>query len=165
MALESTITASIKAVETGSADLAQPSAPAELLVKHAFANGSGADQASKIFSDTRTLAASASEDLDLAGALSGALGGTLTFASVKALMIRAKPGNTNNVVVGPASANGFAGPFGDASDRIAIKPGGVFLITAPPAGWTVTAGTGDLLTVANSGSGTPVDYDIVILGS
>lgn len=165
MALESTITAAIKAVETGSADLAQPSAPAELAVRHAFANGSGANQASKIFSDRRTLAASGTEDLDLAGGLTGALGGALTFATVKALMISARPGNTNNVVVGPAAANGFLGPFGDASDRIAIRPGGVLLVTAPAGGWAVTAGTGDLLTVANSAAGTPVDYDVVIVGS
>ncbi|RYE84282.1 MAG: hypothetical protein EOP19_11920, partial [Hyphomicrobiales bacterium] len=159
MALESTITAAIKAVETGAADLAQPSAPAELSVRHSFANGSGANQASKLFSDSRTLAASGSEDLDLAGVLAGALGGTITFASVKAIMIRAKATNANNVVVGPAASNGFLGPFGDAADRIAIRPGGVFLITAPAAGWAVTSGTGDLLAVANSGAGTPVDYD------
>lgn len=164
MALESTITASIKAVETGAADLAQPNAPAELSVKHSFANGSGANQASKLFSDSRTLAASGSEDLDLAGVLTGALGGAITFASVKAIMIRAKATNANNVVVGPAASNGFLGPFGDASDRLAIRPGGVFLITAPASGWAVIAGTGDLLTVANSGAGTPVDYDVVLLG-
>jgi hypothetical protein len=164
MALETTISAAIKAVETATADLAQPSAPAELSVKHSFANGSGANQASKIFSDSRSIAASGNEELDLAGVLTSAFGTAITFAAIKAIMVRARSTNTNNVVVGPAASNGFLGPFGDASDRISIKPGGVFLITAPPAGWTVTAGTGDLLNFANSGAGTPVEYDIVIVG-
>lgn len=165
MSLETMITASVKAVETASADLAQPAAPAELTVKHSLSNGSGANQAAKIFSDSRSVALSSNEDLDLAAVLTSAFGAPITFATIKAIMIRARATNTNNVVVGPAAANGFLGPFGDASDRLSIKPGGVLLVTAPGTGWTVTGGTGDLLNVANSGAGSAVEYDIVIVGT
>lgn len=165
MSLETIITAAIKAVETSPLDLAAVSAPAALEVKLNLTNGTGANQASKIFSDSRVLAASASESLDLAGSLTSALGATLTFATVKAILIRAKATNTNNVVVGPAASNGFLGPFGDATDRVAIKPGGVLMVAAPATGWTVTAGTGDLLSVANSSSGTEVGYDIILVGT
>lgn len=164
MSLETAIVASLRAIETSALDLAQGRAPIELEVRHAFGNGSGANQASNAFSDSRTLAASGSENLDLAGALISAFGAVLNFASVKAILIRARATNANNVVVGPAASNGFLGPFADASDRVAIKPGGVFLVTAPAAGWPVTAGSGDLLSVSNSGAGTPVDYDIVVVG-
>ena len=49
--------------------------------------------------------------------------------------------------------------------RRAVKPGGVFLWAAPSGGLTVTGGTGDILQVANSGSGTGVTYSIVIVGA
>jgi hypothetical protein len=116
---------------------------------------------------TRTVFAggtSTTENLDLAGALTNAFGQTITFTKIKALAIVAAAGNTNDVVVGGASSNGFVSPFGDATDKIKIRPGGMFLITAPDAtGFAVTAGTGDILLVANVG-GTPVTYDVVIAG-
>src|SRR5690349_14906604 len=41
--------------------------------------GTGNNQANTMFADTRTLTASSSENLDLAGGLTDPLGGTLTF--------------------------------------------------------------------------------------
>jgi hypothetical protein len=92
-------------------------------------------------------------------------GATLTFTKIKAILVKAAEGNTNNVVVGGAASNGWVGPFGDVSDTVAVKPGGTLLLVAPnAAGYAVTAGTGDILKVANSGAGTGVTYDIVIVG-
>ena len=130
-----------------------------------LATGTGASQADLVFADTRTLAASATEDLDLAGSLVDALGNTLTFVKVKAIYIKAASGNTNNVEVTPAAANGFLGPFNAAADQVDIAPGGSMNLTAPVAGWTVTAGTGDLITITNSAGTTGVTYDIVIIGT
>src|SRR3954465_110978 len=68
-----------------------------------FSNGVGANQASNQWhSLARTLGASASEDLDLAGVLTNAFGAVLTFTKIKAIVIRAAVGNTNDVVVGNA---------------------------------------------------------------
>jgi hypothetical protein len=129
-------------------------------------DGTGANQADLIWSDTRTLAASATENLDLAGSLVDALGSTLTFARVKAIYVHAADGNVNDVVFGGAASNGFVGPFADATDKIKVKSGGTWAIVAPGAtGYPVTAGTGDILLVANGGSGTSVTYDIVIIGA
>jgi hypothetical protein len=131
-----------------------------------LADGSGVNQASKLFSDKRTLIASASEDLDLAGALTDPLGAALTLTKVKLLLITADPGNANDVVVGGAAANAFATPFGDATDKLKIKPGGILLLVAPNAGgYAVTAGTGDVLTVANGGAGSSVTYSITVIGA
>ncbi len=131
----------------------------------AFANGSGADKISKVFSDQRTLSASSSEELDLAASLIDGLGNTITFTKVKALIVRALAANTNNVEVGGSGANGFEDWVGATGDLVSVKPGGVFLITAPDAnGLTVTAGTADLLKIANSAGSTSVTYDIIILG-
>jgi hypothetical protein len=52
-----------------------------------------------------------------------------------------------------------------ASDGIDVPPGGVFLWACPADGKvTVTASTGDLLNIDNSGAGTSVTYDVVIIG-
>jgi hypothetical protein len=127
-------------------------------------NGTGSNQADKLWSDTRTLAASANEDLDLSGSLSS-LFGAFAPAKVKAVVIFARAANTNSVVISRPAANGLV-IFAAASDALAgLQPGGVFVYTAPTAGIAVTAGTGDLLNIANSAGGTSVTYDIIVVGT
>lgn len=131
----------------------------------ALASGTGAGQADLVWHDERTLTASATEDLDLAGSLVNAFGTTLTFARVKMLLVYASPANTNNVVLGNVT-NGIVGWFGAATHTIAVRPGGVLALFAPDAtAYAVTASTADLLHVANSAGSTSVTYDIVIAGS
>ncbi len=131
-----------------------------------IAPGTGAGQADRMYSDRRTLAASANEDLDLAGGLASPFGvAAQTFAKIKAILVIAAPENTNDVVVGGAASNAFAAPFDAADNKVKVPPGGMMLLTAPAAGWTVTASTADLFRIANGGSGTGVTYDIMILGT
>lgn len=141
---------------------------AQLLFTRGFSldNGTGANQADKVWDDTRTLGASANEDLDLAGVLTDAFGATVTFVKVKGIFVAAASTNTNNVVVGGAAATQFVGPFGAAAHTVAVGPGGFFAICRPDAtAWSVAAGSTDFLRVANSGAGTSVTYDIVIIGT
>lgn len=128
-------------------------------------DGTGASQADMVFADQRTLSASSTEDLDVSGGtLTDAFGQTFTIAELKVLMVCAASGNTNNVVLG-GDANSVPF-FADATDVVNIKPGGCFQLADPSAGgYTVTAATGDIIQVANSGAGTDVTYDIVIVGS
>ena len=128
-------------------------------------NGTGSNQADVVFSETRTLAASATFDLDLNGSLVNPLKDAAVFLKVKAIAIKARAANTNNVVLGAAAANGFVGPFGASTHTVSIPPGGEMVLVAPVSGWTVTPATGDLLRTANSGAGTAVTYDIVIIGT
>lgn len=169
MALTTRLRASITAQQTSPRDLGTASDPITHAVAIELASGTGAGQADKVFADTRTLAASANEDLDLAaGALTDAFGTTLTFAKVKAVYVAAAAGNTNNVVVGGAATNTWTGPFGAATHTIAVRPGGVLELAAGEAdvnGYAVTAGTGDQLRVANSGGTTSVTYTLVIVGT
>lgn len=131
-----------------------------------FTDGTGANQAKAVFADTRTLAASANESLDLAGGLSDVFGNVITFTKIKALLIQAAAGNTNDVLVGGAASNGFTAWVGDATDVVKVKPGGMLAIAAPDAtGLAVTAGTGDLLKIANSAGSTGVTYTIVVIGT
>lgn len=165
MSLSATVKASISARQTNPLDLGAGTFPLDVIASVAFEDGAGANQSDLLFSDRRTIAASGSENLDLAGVLSSAFGATLTFARIKAILVKAASGNTNNVNVTRPASNGVP-LFLAASDGIAVQPGGAFLWVAPSAaGVVVTAGTGDILTVANSGGGTGVTYDIVILGA
>lgn len=165
MGLTTKIDISLEATATLAQDLGTLSFPLKVSRVFSLADGTGADQANQVFSDTRSLAASGSEDLDLAGGLSNAFGQTLTFSAVKALLIKASSSNAHDLKVGGAATNAFASWVGDATDVLVIKPGGALLLVAPDAdGYAVTVDTGDVLTVANGGAVSAISYDIVIVG-
>lgn len=167
MGLLATIATSIRGTYTSTNDLSAVAQKFGDLLAPVITleSGTGSGQADKLFMDERTLAASATENLDLDGGLTDAFGAALTFVTVKAIMVVAKASNTNDVVIGGAASNGFVGPFGGTTPTVAVKPGGLALLVAPKTGWAVTASTGDILKMANSSSGTGVDYSIVIIGT
>lgn len=148
----------------GANDIGSPKMPVSVdRMLSLVAGTDGTNKANILFSDRRTLAASANEDIDVAGALTDAFGSTIAAAEVVAIFVSAASGNTNAVNVTRPASNGFAGPFAAAGDGISIKPG-EWQPFVSQSGWAVTAATGDLINIANSGAGTPVTYDIVIVG-
>lgn len=152
-----------EAVQTNALDVTTGRASTSINKVWNFSDGTGADQAKAVFTDTRTLSASATEDLDLAGVLTDAFGSTITAAKVKAIMITAAAGNTNNVQVTRPASNGVP-LFMAAGDGVALTPGAGFSAVFPDAnGVAVTAGTGDLITVTNSAGSTSVTYTVAIL--
>jgi hypothetical protein len=164
--LNSRITISAVAELTSALDLATGRVPLQVDRGASFSSGTAANQADRIFHDTRTLAASATENLDLAGVLADSFGATITFARIKGILVAAASGNTNNVVVGGHATAAFVNWVGDATDTIVVRPGGTFCLTAPDAtAYAVTATTGDMLTVTNSAGGTGVTYDIILIGA
>lgn len=165
MPMTANLTAKLAGTLTGTPDLGSAGYSFALTKAIALSTGTGADQADLVWTDTRTIAASGTDDLDLAGSLTGMLGGTLTFARIRAIYVAAATANTNNVLIGAAASNQFVGPFGASTHTLAVKPGGVALLAnRDTTGWAVTAATADLLRIANSGSGTGVTYDIAIIG-
>lgn len=166
MPLTTKIQVGLEALLTSALDLSTTSSPTKLHHRIDLANGSGANQANKFWSDRRTLAASGTENLDLAASLTDAFGASITFARVKGLLIRAASANVNNVLVGGHASAAWSTWAGDATDLVVVRPGGLLLLVAPDAtAYAVTATTADLLTVANSGAGTGVTYDIAIVGA
>jgi len=150
---------------TNSLDNQTVSAPWNYTKTWSFTSGTGANQAQVVWSDQRTLSASATEELDLAGSLTDAFGDTITFTSIKAVYIYAASGNTNDVVVGGDAVAALVNWVSDSSDEIILLPDGAALLVAPDAtGYAVTAGTGDILEVTNSAGSTSVTYDIIIIG-
>lgn len=167
MAVTGSITLAASARQTATPDLGDAAANLAVKLAVSLANGTGAAQFDKVWGDERTLAASATEDLDLAGtALLDTYGTAVAFTKVTLLAVIADPGNTNNVVVGAAAANAWTGML-NSTGTITLRPGGFAFIgvgAADLSGHTVTAGTGDLLKVANSGGTTGVTYKILVFG-
>ncbi|MFI6443822.1 hypothetical protein [Kitasatospora sp. NPDC050543] len=146
---------------------ATPQMPLDYRVALGLAGGTGLGQADRLWTATRTLNASANEDLDLNGtALTDGLGVAVALARVKGLIVAAAASNTNNVIVGGAASNGFVSWVSSATDKVTVRPGGVLALFCTDAtGYAVTGATADLLRIANSGAGTSVTYDIVVIGS
>lgn len=165
MALDTRFKLTLSSVLTGALDLQPRTAPLNVAKNIALTNGTGANQADRVWADTRTITASSTDSIDLAGSLTDAFGAALTFARIKLLLVTAAPGNTNNVVVTRPASNGVP-LFSAAGDACPVRPGGVFAWACSDAtGVAVTAGTGDLLDFVNSAGGSTVTYDVVIIGA
>lgn len=157
-------TATAPTIDLGTGTAAAVSITSEDAI--ATTNGTGAGQADRVFSDRRTLTASSTEDLDLAGGVTDAFGNTITFARIKSIKIKAATANTNTVVIGAAGSNQWTTLL-NSTGTVTLNKGGIFMAacgSTDSTGWTVTAGTGDLLKIANGGAGTSVTYDITIVG-
>lgn len=130
-----------------------------------WTNGTGSVQANSMWTDERTLANGATDSLDLAGGLTDAFGATITFTVLKCILIAIDaPDGTKALRVGPnAVANAFQGPFGAVSANVYLTVMKQLYIEEPYTGWTVTAGSADLL-VINNNSGVSVTYRILLLG-
>lgn len=130
-------------------------------------SGTGAGKADRVFADTRTLAASATENLDLAGSLTDAYGTTTSFARVKFILFHAAVGNTNNVVVGAHGSADFVGLL-NAAGTLTLRPDATVAAmsgSADATGMVVTATTADIIKVTNSAGSTSVTYDVIIVGN
>lgn len=131
-----------------------------------YANGTGASQANMWWHDQRSLAGSATEDLDLAGSLTSVFGTTITLTSLKGIFVYAAAANnaSNNLNVTRPASNGITWLLA-AGDGISLKPGAMIAWFDPSAnGATVTAGSADLITFTNSAGTNTIVYDVFILG-
>lgn len=165
MSLTSKIIVNAIATQQATLDHGTSEFPANVQNVINLANGTGANQASQLFTDQRTLGISANEELDLAGGLTNAFGATITFTKIKAIIVSAAAANGGDIQVGGSATNGFNDWVGAVGDLVAVKPGGAFAIVAPDVnGYAVTAGTADLLKIANTDGAASATYDITIIG-
>jgi hypothetical protein len=144
--------------------LANPAAKVVLdYHKTSIAEGTSADQCDLCYVARRTIADSGTADtFDLAGSLTDPMGSTLVFAEVN-LFIIWNLHATSIYSVG-AGSNPFINWVMASGDGVKVRPGGIFCMYAPDStGYAVTAGTGDVVTVATN-AGTSVTYDVLIAG-
>jgi hypothetical protein len=169
MSLSATIKLALALAQTASGDIESANSQANPAYAISYSDGAGAGQANVLFTDRRTIAASANESLDLSGALANLLGSAV-FARVKAIVIKAadaNPADGKLRVTRPAS-NGVAFANITAGDSIFpdIAPGGIAIFVDPGAtGTAVTAATGDLVNIANTSATAEAVYDIIVIGA
>lgn len=170
MALSATIRHKMTAGQTGTNDFGGPSFSPSIEAVINLANGNGANQADILWVDERTVAASSSDDIDLAGVLQSAFSGTITMARLVDIVIVNRPrdptapANVSRLTVG-AGTNPVTGFLGGTAPTIGpIGPGGYVALGCPDALGlgTVTPGTADTLRITN-GAGGPATYQIGIL--
>jgi hypothetical protein len=147
----------------GTVGLATASVPLSITKQIALANGVGASQADKIYTNTYAILTGATESIDVKAALVDALGAAFTPAKLKAVYIYSQPANTTNLTL-----------FGDAASvpilsvattTVTLLPGGLFLDIQPPlAGIAVTAATGDIIKIVNA-AGATANVDVVLIGT
>ncbi len=156
-----------KATQTGGNDFGGPQFTPKIEELIQLANGTGANQADIIWLDERSVNASSNDDIDLAGALTDALGATVAAAELVALVIvnKAKDGtaNTTTLTLGQGASNPVV-LMGGTSPTLALRPGAALFLVAPDASGlaSVAAGSADTLRIANS-SGATAKYQIGVL--
>lgn len=116
----------------------------------------------KLFQRKKTLATATNDDFDLAGALVDDFGQPLVFAAVMGILLKADDANTGNLTFGGAT-NAFSSAFGAATHTLILQPKGIIALIAGDSGYTVTAGTADILRVGNA-SGATQAYELTIVG-
>lgn len=130
-----------------------------------FQNGTGSGYANQWYLARRTLAATTYDLLDLAGGLTQYDGSTITFTKIKRVLIAlVSPDGTAKLRIGPqGQSNPFTGPWGGTGATVYREVIHKDDMTHPYAGWTVTAGTGDILPIYNP-TGSSIVYAIWIIG-
>ena len=161
MAFTGTVRLIIDAELTKTLDKSTPLDPLLLDVLQAFTSGTGANQADLLWHDNRVLAASATDDIDLAGVLADAFGGTVTLARVKLFYVKnASALATVTLAAAPAAGWSnipFAGAFQPGEHRVALSP--------DATGIAVTAGSADTFRITNNDGVNAASVDIAVAGA
>jgi hypothetical protein len=128
-----------------------------------FESGTGDEQANVVW--TKEYNQSAAVTVDLAGSLTDIYGQTVTLTKVRCITIKNLSTTTGfTLTVGGAASNQFSSPFGSATDKVKVPPGGCLVLAAPLDGFTVTAGSGDQLKMDPGGTN-QVNWMVQIVGN
>lgn len=145
--------------------LGNPEASVNLALSSTLQNGRGANQATLLWYDAQTLAASGTENVDLVGTEETAYGDTVNFDRVKGFIVKNTSSGTDTILrVGGAGATAWFGWISANDDYIRIRPGGVAYILAPDAtAYDCSAGN-DILKLENESATETLSYEIGIIG-
>jgi hypothetical protein len=170
--MRTTLSTQLSVVLTPSTDLSTGDITVQLPRQNTvLADGAGLSQASRVFADTGSMAASSTITLDLfdfSGA-TDALGQVFTNSKVKALHIRNRATDATAILRIGGEGTGAAWMSVNGSDTVKIAdiaPGGELVLSAPSAaGYDVTDATNHLLKLANVSSTAALPYDIIIVSA
>lgn len=126
--------------------------------------------APKIARASGTLAGSGTATVDVLGGLTLIDGSTgQSIASLKMILGRVtNPAANQTFKIGVGASNGLTALVDNASSNLVVGGGindgiGAFVLLYNPAGYAGVAGTGDIITLTNSGSAS-LDYELILIG-
>lgn len=126
--------------------------------------------APKIARASGTLAGSGTTTVDVLGGLTLIDGSTSqSIASIKMILGRVtNPAANQTLKIGVGASNGLTALVDNASSNLVVGGGindgiGAFVLLYNPAGYAGVAGTGDIITLTNSGSAS-LDYELILIG-
>ena len=151
MGMTNNITISLSSTLTGTAGLVSSTVNVAQIITNALTT----DACDLLYSITGTMTGT-SDDYDLAGSLETPLGTAAVFAEVMMVFFR----NNGAAAMTIGGANNIP-LLNGTTDKINVAAGAYFLYL-DQAGITVTAGTGDLITVTGTATQT---YDLIVIGS
>jgi hypothetical protein len=161
MALNAQILVSILAHESSGDGIAQTLRATPATYALALTDGTGANQAQLVWSDSRTIPAQNTDQIDLTSLPDDR--GSVSFSDIKVAYIRNSGTAQLSVVAGANVPNSWAG-FGYADEsgsEFVIKAGGAAMVSAPTATGLVVTSSLKIIRIDGSAGGT---YDIVLIG-
>jgi hypothetical protein len=170
MALSATLELTGSGFLTKALDLSSPS-DSVVIGQNSFpqcllslTDGTGDEQAQQWWSDLRTVAAGATDSIDLYGSLTGPLGNTVQPVTIRAIIIAVvSPAVAKYLRVGPQNvANAAQLGFGGVGAQAYLEFDKFIPLIRAYGGWAIAAGTGDLLPIKNP-SAVSIDYAIWVL--
>jgi hypothetical protein len=153
---------SIRAAETLANGLGTGQLSPSLPVNLAFGSGVGAGNIQYVFSKSAT--AAAAPITYTLSALVDDLNRTIALSKVRAwVLANLSQVDGQLLTVGGAATNPWLAPFGDVSDKLVVRAGGVLVLAGPLAtAYPVTAGASDQLKV-DPGANT-IPFKLMFLG-
>lgn len=125
--------------------------------------GTAAGQCDQVWDDRRTIAAGATENLDLqAGGETNWAGQTISFSKILGIMFRISSSTGGPLLIGGHATNALGTFFGDDTDKIRVR-NLMILATKDSTAYAVAAS--DLLKIVNEDGSNQVIYDIVVVGN
>jgi len=159
MNLQSRINVGIEATGSKTTGISTSIDPVRFALQYVFADGTGANQANKVYTVSGSVAPNANTAYDLIGGLlEDAFGDSVAFAKIKAILIE----NTH-----ATQAFGFETTITTIVQGgfQSMRPGGVFLLVAPDStGIPVTAGA-DTITYTNVSGAATATFKMTIIGT
>jgi hypothetical protein len=148
------------------ADMSSPQDEFERQQQFVIRNGAANLECDRIFHDTRTIAISTNDDLDLVnGGLLTPLGGSFSLARLKMIYMKAADGNGSQVLTIGNGTNAQPMFMSAGANTCKLEAGQAMMWTKFDAtGWVCTGGSTDIIRI-NNGAGATATYDICMLGA
>lgn len=161
MALNAQILLSILAHESDAGDISRTLRATPATYALELTDGTGANQAQVVWSDSRTIAADDDDTITID--LLGDDRGNVSMTAIKAIYIR----NTGSIQIDWMGGGWGSSPFEDiTTGRLRISAGSGVLMTNPSAtGWGVSGDPGtQTIIIENQSTTVAATYDIILIG-